>query len=390
MRLHFLLLGLVAGLEVLALDAATPWEMQYFYAAYKAEWLAGLDGSQRQIATQCKRSTTHPFPSSDFDTQAALAGVTGMCSFDDFVKHVGTDETFRRYIYTAEGNMWNIDQYWKTLMDKFNLYRMPGSAKELRYAYDFQKLLPKGGFSDRLNAYPPAIAGVANALQTARDTVAALPNQDDDGVKAKVAAVEAQAANAKEYSRVTQGVRTADSVRYPPMTVNQYLRTTAGSAFTLWNKDPVAVKPPAPYDTEAFNVVTYNNEVDFDKTLTTNAAGADNGTKGPQKNAFKRFFAAGQAQFADIIRNHANVIQAYKQVVDLVTKNKAGCRLTAVPRPAKKRDLGLSGERQWPEFYGESSNQSDLLEGDLKFKDRTVIVPGQSVSHLVRMGEASV
>jgi len=51
MRLYFLLLGLVAGLEVLALDAATPWEMQYFYAAYKAEWLAGLDGSQRQIAT---------------------------------------------------------------------------------------------------------------------------------------------------------------------------------------------------------------------------------------------------------------------------------------------------------------------------------------------------
>ena len=56
MRVHFLLLGLFATLEVLALDVAVPWEMMYFYAAYKAEWLSGMDGTARQIATECVRS----------------------------------------------------------------------------------------------------------------------------------------------------------------------------------------------------------------------------------------------------------------------------------------------------------------------------------------------
>jgi hypothetical protein len=38
MRLYFLLLWLsTALLEVLALDSAAPWEMLYFYSAYKSE-----------------------------------------------------------------------------------------------------------------------------------------------------------------------------------------------------------------------------------------------------------------------------------------------------------------------------------------------------------------
>lgn len=54
MRLYFLLLWLsTALLEVLALDSAAPWEMLYFYSAYKSEWLAGMTGAQRKIATLC-------------------------------------------------------------------------------------------------------------------------------------------------------------------------------------------------------------------------------------------------------------------------------------------------------------------------------------------------
>jgi hypothetical protein len=195
MRLPFLLLSLFAGLEVLALDEAAPWEMMYFYAAYKAEWLAGLNGSQRQIATLCKRSTNHPFAGSDFDSQAASFGVTGMCSFDDFVKFVGDETPFKGYFYSLEGNMWDIDQYWSKIVTKFEDSGLPGDHS---YSDDLQKLLPKGGFGSGRNAFPPSIKQIANALQTARE---AAPG---------IAVVEAQAQYGAEYARIAQQIRVKD------------------------------------------------------------------------------------------------------------------------------------------------------------------------------------
>lgn len=54
MRLYILFLWLTNFLlEVVALNFAAPWEMFYFYSAYKTEWLAGLSGAGRTIATLC-------------------------------------------------------------------------------------------------------------------------------------------------------------------------------------------------------------------------------------------------------------------------------------------------------------------------------------------------
>jgi hypothetical protein len=54
MRLAVLLLWLFSAIvEVLALNVAAPWEMLYFYSAYKSEWLAGRSGAERKIATLC-------------------------------------------------------------------------------------------------------------------------------------------------------------------------------------------------------------------------------------------------------------------------------------------------------------------------------------------------
>lgn len=314
MRLHFLLLGFFAGLEVLALDAASPWEMMYLYAAYKAEWLAGLNGSQRQIATLCKRSITHPFPGSDFDTQAAAAGVTKMCSFDDFVKFVGTQRTFANYHYSLVGNLWEVDKSWQEISDKFVTSRMKGGS-DSRYAYNLQNLLSKGGFGGGKNAFPAAISQIANALQTARE---AAPEID---------AVKSQVDHALEYSRIAQQIRLRDSVGFAVVTVKRYLALLGPSnPFTLQYKTQVLIAPPAPVPKGAGNIGNYNNELDFDKTLMFTSEGEMNSAAGPDRNAFKAYFANEYADLA-ATKDHNNVIQAFKQVADFIKTNEAGCRL---------------------------------------------------------------
>lgn len=111
MLFYLLILCIFARLEVLALNASTPYELLYFYSGYKAEWLAGLSKDDRTIASACVRSTQF-IAGSDFDAQALAAGVTCMCSFDDFVKHIGTASSFSNYMPSVEGNMWDIDSNW--------------------------------------------------------------------------------------------------------------------------------------------------------------------------------------------------------------------------------------------------------------------------------------
>jgi hypothetical protein len=140
MRLHFLLLGLFVRLEVLALDIAAPWEMMYFYAAYKAEWLSGMLVLQRQIATGRKRGKYSP---GDFDAQAAAAGVEGMCSFDDLFKFFGTAHSFANYHYSEEGNMWNMEQYWSKIQAKFDTSGLDSALARDRYKDDLQNFCRK-------------------------------------------------------------------------------------------------------------------------------------------------------------------------------------------------------------------------------------------------------
>ncbi|KUJ15983.1 uncharacterized protein LY89DRAFT_750092 [Mollisia scopiformis] len=331
MRLHFLLLSLFASLEVLALGVAAPWEMMYFYSVYKAEWLAAFTKSQRQLATNCVRSTTHPFPASDFDTQAALAG-----------------------------NMWNVDQYWSTLMKKFEEFKIPGG-----YEDDLQKLLPKAGFVGLKEEFPPAIKMAADALYSARAAVAG------------ATAVEAQAGYAMEYTRIAMQLRVGDGL---------YIHTEP-NPFTLQLKPTTVIPPPAGY--QAPSIASYTGELDWDKTIDLNPDGSRNGANGPQKNGLKRYYQKNYATTTRL-KIHNDVIQAFQQARNYITDNRPKCALAAAATVGKKRDLLYSEQEEdgTPEATGSQIGNrysSHLVPMPVKFKQMNVVLAEQPSSSLVRM-----
>jgi hypothetical protein len=82
MRKSFALLWFITILEVYANNLAAPFELLWYYSAYKIEWKSGTH--PRALATGCKHS-----PATAFDSAAAAAGLSGICTFDEFVQHVG-------------------------------------------------------------------------------------------------------------------------------------------------------------------------------------------------------------------------------------------------------------------------------------------------------------
>ncbi|KAE9377718.1 hypothetical protein N431DRAFT_527760 [Stipitochalara longipes BDJ] len=389
MRLHFLLLGLFAGLEVLALNTALPWEIMGYYAAYKAEWLAGLTGAQRMIATQCKRNTKK-IDGSDFDEGAKNAGLpvdangfSLMCSFDDFVKFIGDADDFDRYYATKEGTMWDFDQQWSAIADKFRAARKPAP-----FQIDLQKLLPKGGFTGVKEEYAPAVKQIANALQAAR---AAAP-------AAAQAVINALVGHASEYARIAQQYRSQDGAHYPTDTINAYFndlqRGGNRNPFTLVMKDQVNIPRPAPY---AGNLGNYNNEADFDATLTS-GRNAQPSAKPEEYGKFRTYYKKNYLSSPETIE-HNTLIQAFVQVKDMYDRPDTTCRL-----PLKRRDLFSVEERYSPEDHSleerdlskdpqsmsSNSYQSHLVQADIEFIKINVTSPEQSLGYSIRMDAVSV
>jgi hypothetical protein len=121
----------------------------------------------------------------DFDAQTAAAGVKGMCSFNDFVKFVGTAHSFANYHYSEEGNMWNMEQYLSKIQAKFDTSGLDSALATDRYRDNLQKLLPKANLGAAIEPFEPAIKGVTNALQAARIVAPDLAVVADQAIYAK-------------------------------------------------------------------------------------------------------------------------------------------------------------------------------------------------------------
>lgn len=80
MKFQLLLLWLCATIEVSGLAAAIPWEVMWFYQAYKSEF-ATLSPSARTIATGCVHDAANfPAGEANYLAEAAAAASVGICS----------------------------------------------------------------------------------------------------------------------------------------------------------------------------------------------------------------------------------------------------------------------------------------------------------------------
>ncbi|RDW91204.1 hypothetical protein BP5796_02369 [Coleophoma crateriformis] len=88
MLLQVVFLWLAACLQVLDLNAATPWETMYFYSVYKAELAAGV--STKTTGGGCVHSVSNfPAGEDNYKTYIAAAGfAAGICAYDEFVKFI--------------------------------------------------------------------------------------------------------------------------------------------------------------------------------------------------------------------------------------------------------------------------------------------------------------
>jgi len=170
--------------------------------------------------------------------------------------------------------------------------------------------------------------------------------------------------------------------------VRDYFETLTTNPFTLQFKPQTLIPPPAP--STAGNIGAYNNELDFDATLSLNADGTRNPSTGPQRNAFKAYFMAEYTD-TDEVRDHNNVIQAFHEVTDYIRRNRAGCPLAAVAQ-ATKRDLLYLENRDllMDDLIMGNRFQSHLVPMDVKFKKMDVVIPEQPFDHLMRMRGVSV
>src|SRR6266487_3029394 len=113
-----LLLGLSVLLsEVWALNDAIPYELLWFYSAYKMDYKTHK-AADRTIVRNC----VHQPPISGaaaieaaFIQETVDAGVQGICHFDEFVKHVGGAD-FDKWRKSAAG--WTLNPDVSTVIKK--------------------------------------------------------------------------------------------------------------------------------------------------------------------------------------------------------------------------------------------------------------------------------
>jgi hypothetical protein len=126
MRQSLLLVWLTAVLGIFALNDAAPFELLWYYTAYKIEWRSGI--SPRSIATGC-----HHAPSTAFDATASAAGVSGICTFDEFVKHLDDKAMFKNFVTgePLDPKDEAVRQAWTNYLDTHGNPRWQGSLSKL-------------------------------------------------------------------------------------------------------------------------------------------------------------------------------------------------------------------------------------------------------------------
>lgn len=131
MRQSLVLVWLTAVLSVFALNDAAPFEILWYYTAYKIEWRSGI--SPRNIATGCRHA-----PSAAFDAAASAAGVSGICTFDEFVRHFDSRDVLENFAtgQPLDPSDQEVRQSWTDYLDTHGNPRFQGSLSRIIPATD--------------------------------------------------------------------------------------------------------------------------------------------------------------------------------------------------------------------------------------------------------------
>ncbi|KAK2616719.1 hypothetical protein QQS21_000331 [Conoideocrella luteorostrata] len=169
---------------VLALNVAMTYELLYFYDVYKMEF-ATQPKSNRAVATGCKHKPNGSPTGVAFEQAAVAAGVSGICTFDEFVRHVGSQRTLGSFPFDDDGRSLTPDSdkmALKVRMKAKQAFRpepntQPGNqldrmAKLLLWP---SKLLPRANFPSASSSsgilevpFPTIFQKILDAHQTAR------------------------------------------------------------------------------------------------------------------------------------------------------------------------------------------------------------------------------
>ncbi|KAK6214043.1 hypothetical protein LQW54_004818 [Pestalotiopsis sp. IQ-011] len=327
MRLSTVAIWLYAVIGAIANNEAAPAELEYLYALYKAEWVVlGKDGA-RTIATGCVHDgptnwpTGEPTPptlrQSNIDDEAAFVaaaaalGVTGICAFDEFVKHIGVQSTFSKWKYDRAGH--SFDPPWGGIKSK------AGKAAQGNHAfrYDFTLLFP-GAFTDtELEAWNKGVRLANTKFTSLRQAAMAAGKDISTMVKNGLAYIEFAWTTNRESVTTTM--------------VQKYLSSDAGGkvgkknflSFVQYTREVVA----GPDGGGGVTIQKFN----FDGTVAKAAADAQITTlTADQEDGMKK--AVTDFEASAEFTKHEDVILAMKEGVGSLTLDLAACSASSATR----------------------------------------------------------
>ncbi|KAK9789298.1 hypothetical protein SCARD494_09194 [Seiridium cardinale] len=308
MRFPVVLVWLCATLEVLASNTAAPFELLWLYSIYKSEWHVNGKSGSRSIATGCTHdadnwATTdaavkqqNDADEAAFVAAAAAAGITGICTFDEFVKHVGTKASFAKYKYDSIGH--TLDPDWNNLKTKFKSAIIGSSPMR----YDFKTLFPGKWDSATKVSWALAIDTGTTLYQEVRAAAAA-----GDAFITK------EVTNAKEWIRVAHQIRLSGDVKtlFP-----------AG----MMTKPYKVIKP----FTTTGQMIAYK---DFDTEASIKGTKKNPSTLSEDQKNDLRSTVANFATSSTIAIEHQDVIDSMHESTNLLDLDVAGCAVKGgVPR----------------------------------------------------------
>ncbi|RDW60712.1 hypothetical protein BP6252_12095 [Coleophoma cylindrospora] len=330
MLLQVVFLWLAACLQVLALNAATPWETMYFYSVYKAELAAGV--STKTTGGGCVHSASNfPAGEDNYKTEIAAAGFTaGICTYDEFVKFIGDSQGWADYKYTTDGATINPD--WakiKAKLESSTVKITTGKSKgnPKPYMHDVARLLTQVT-STKVLPMPVIMKTISDGMQTARAAFAALEGVSNELTTSFTKAVD----DARTHLKIAQQIRVADAARYLNTAAAGYISGTP-FATTSVQQDILA-----PDGTTVLQ--TWTDEANYDAML----AAAPTATDDDKKNLKRKFDDYGTdaditstdnaptRKIKKLARNHKNTNTAFKQATDILEADIKACT-----PPAKKK-----------------------------------------------------
>ncbi|KAK9774102.1 hypothetical protein AB5N19_06907 [Seiridium cardinale] len=325
MRFPVVLVWLCATLEVLASNTAAPFELLWLYSIYKSEWHVNGKSGSRSIATGCTHdadnwATTdaavkqqNDADEAAFVAAAAAAGITGICTFDEFVKHVGTKASFAKYKYDSIGH--TLDPDWNNLKTKFKSAIIGSSPMR----YDFKTLFPGKWDSATKVSWALAIDTGTTLYQEVRAAAAA-----GDAFITK------EVTNAKEWIRVAHQIRLSDRAVNLMVDVTNFINSI-GDVKTLFpagmmTKPYKVIKP----FTTTGQMIAYK---DFDTEASIKGTKKNPSTLSEDQKNDLRSTVANFATSSTIAIEHQDVIDSMHESTNLLDLDVAGCAVKGgVPR----------------------------------------------------------